>query len=248
MFYSKSKTLSHLRESLLFFRDAFSHYINNVEKQNILLNALFDVWGHSDTYLKYLMEFLLNQNIIEHIVLIKFIFQKLKDLVTPDFQDDQMMSAIDQFSMSKNYSMFNFVDSIIIHCEKSLNRLKNELVKEQGILAISDETLQSGIIKSIEFLEENIEKNINANNIIHIETLNLYLDIYFTLGSVNQNNHNTENAVVIEEEKKFLFEKIVLFMQKNKDKLANGLTKAQENFGKKDKRIDEVFENLIYLH
>ncbi len=225
---------------MVFFRDSFSHYINNIENQNILLNALFDVWGHSDTYLKFLIEFLLNQNIIEHVILIKFIFQKLKDLITPDFQDDQIMTSTDSFSISKNYSMFNFVESIIIHCEKSLNRLKYELLKEQGILAISDETLQTGIIKSIEFLEENIEKNINANNVIHLETLNLYLDLYFTIG-------NNEKSVVFEEEKKFLFEKIVLFMQKNKSKLVSNFCKVQEQFRNKDKKIDELINNFEYL-
>jgi len=233
--------LSHLRESLLFYRDAIAHYNTNSENQNTLLNALFDVWGHSDTYLKFLIEFLLNQNIIDHLILVKFIFQKLKDLIIPEYQE-QSINAFD-FSMSKNYSMFNFIDSIIIHCQKSLIRLKNELIKEQGILAISDETMQTGIIKSIEFLEENIEKNILANDVIHFETLKLYLDLYFTLQCDNDNL-----TAYLEEEKNFLFDKIVLFMLKYKDNLTSFIANLKEIYNKKEKRIDELFDNFDFLH
>lgn len=254
LFYSKSKTLSHLRESLLFFRDAITKQITTPETQSILLNALFDVWGHSDTYLKFLIEFLLNQNLIDHLILVKFILQKLKDLVLPDFQDQIQNNA--DYPISKNYSMFNFVDAIVIHCEKSLERLKLELSKEQSSLAVSDETLQTGIIKLIEFLEENIEKNILVSSVIHSETLGLYLDLYFTLGVKSDNNKVGEGFEseggkdkVYAEEREFLFERIVLFVQRNKGKVLEvPVRKLKESyFGKGDKRIDELLENFAYL-
>lgn len=196
--------------------------------------------------MKFLIEFLLNQNFIDHLILVKFIFQKLKDLVLPDFPDQ--IPNVD-FPMSKNYSMFNFIDGIIVHCEKSLDRLKSALSKEQGVLAISDETLQTGIIKSIEFLEENIEKNILTNNAIHSETLALYLDLYFTVknGSEIKDEKEKDKSLVFAEEKEFLFEKILLFVQKNKNKLESKVKLFAEEYGKKEKRVNEIFENFDCL-
>jgi len=163
--------------------------------------------------------------------------------------------------------MFNFVDAIIAHCEQSLERLKNELTKEQSSLAISDETLQTGIIKSIEFLEENIEKNIMANSVIHRETLGLYLDLYFTVGSayassISNNNKGEESCLlgitnnsdifdgkdhVFIEEKEYLFERIVLFFQVNNNKIKVHLGNLKDIYGKRDTRIDELFDNFALI-
>ena len=169
----------------------------------------------------------------------------------PDFQDQIQNNA--DFPLSKNYSMFNFIDAIILHCEKSLERLKNELSKEQSSLAISEETLQTRIIKLIEFLEENIENNVLANSVIHGEALGLYLDLYFTVGLGSGKGKEVnfaevkDNHKVYAEEKEFLFERIVLFVQRNRSKMETHFGKLKDNYGKREKKIDELFENFNYI-
>lgn len=233
---------------MLFYKDAINHYITNTDTQIILLNALFDVWGQSDTYLKFLIEFLLNQNFIDHLILIKFIFQKLKTIYLPEMIQMSTIGSInigDQYLIVKNYFMFCLIDSIIFNCEKSLNRLKADLSREQESLANSDESLQTGIIKSIEFLEENIEKVICANNTIYQETLYLYLDLYFSLGNSEKNINYLPEFIV--EEKNFLFEKIVQFSLKNKSKLSENPNSIFGSFSAQDKKIEEFFNSLKYF-
>lgn len=233
LFYSKSKTLSHLRESLLFYKDAINHITVNQETQKVLLSALFDVWGHSTNFLKFLITFLLNNNIIDHLVLVKFIFEKIKDNLNlhGDVGNLNEFENKNSFMLIKNYFLLNLIDYILEHCEKSLDRLKSELTKEQESLAVSDETIQTGIIKSIEFLEENIEKVIGTSKTIKKDTFLFYSDFYC---SMRENNL---------QEKNFVFEKIIFFLMKNKKNLISEL----DNVSVANKEIDHLIVNLKHL-
>jgi hypothetical protein len=71
LFYYKSKTLTHLRETLNFYKETIEYFTK--DKQIIMLNALFDVWEHSSVYLRFLLEYLLNNNLLEHSVLVKYL-------------------------------------------------------------------------------------------------------------------------------------------------------------------------------
>ena len=98
-------------------------------------------------------------------VLVKFIFEKIKDNLNfhGDVGNLNEFENKNSFLLIKNYFLLNFIEYILEHCDKSIDRLKSELTKEQESLAVSDETIQTGIIKSIEFLEENIDFNLNPN-------------------------------------------------------------------------------------
>jgi hypothetical protein len=160
LFYSKSKTLSHLRESLNFYMETISKLINTKEKQQLVLKALYQIWSHSSCYLKMIIEFLLNKCIIDYFVMIEFILNFVKD--------------------SNEYLSFQFelVDYIIQHSYLNLEKMKKELSVQQDILALSDENIQTDLIKTIENLENNIENLKETLQIIHKETFNMHCQYF----------------------------------------------------------------------
>ena len=175
----------------------------------------------------------MNNNIIEHLVLVKFIFEKIKDNLNfhGDVGNLNEFENKNSFLLIKNYFLLNFIEYILEHCDKSIDRLKSELTKEQESLAVSDETIQTGIIKSIEFLEENIEKVIMTNKTIKKDTFFLYADFYC---SIKENNL---------QEKNFVFEKIIFFLLKYKKNLISEL----DNVSVANKEINHLIINLKHL-
>lgn len=160
LFYTKSKTLSHLRESLNFYTDTVSKLINTKEKQQLVLKALYQIWSHSSCYLKMIIEFLLNKCIIDYFIMIEFILNFVKD--------------------SNEYLPFQFelIDYIIKHSSVNLEKMKKELFIQQDILSLSDENIQTDLIKNIENLENNIENLKENYKIIHKESYNLFWNYF----------------------------------------------------------------------
>jgi CRISPR/Cas system-associated protein endoribonuclease Cas2 len=85
--------------------------------------------------------------------------------------------------------------------------------------------MQSGIIKSIEFLEEKIEKNLIENESIFINTFNMYIDLLKGNSSNNSNSNDNDNGndneveLLFLHEREFVKKKIIRFVMKNKEKL-----------------------------
>jgi hypothetical protein len=161
LLYTKSKTLSHLRESLTFYKDTVLKLINNKEKQLLLLKALYQTWSHSTTYLKMIIEFLLNNRLVEYIILIEFIFNYINE------------TKFDIFP----YYQFELVDYIIEHSIINIQKFRKELHSLQEALSQSDENLQSDIIKNIENLEINIDRLKNLSETIHNQTFQLHKEL-----------------------------------------------------------------------
>lgn len=230
LFYSKSKTLTHLRESLIFYKNAFGRFITNQENQKILLKSLFEIWGNSFTYLKFLVEFLTNQNIIDHKNFVDFIFEKIKE----NFLDKENLNIFG------NYFFFDLIEILVNHSENSLNRIQKELTKEQESLNICDETMQNGIIKSIEFLEEKIEKNLLDNQTIHKNTLDSFLKL---LKFLKENDAEGKYKAEID----FIGKQCVKFVLKNNRKLKKDLPveDLKSAFDVNDKVIKEILGYLI---
>jgi hypothetical protein len=156
LFYTKSKTLSHLRESLSFYKDTVARLVNTKEKQILMLKALYQTWSHSTIYLKMIVEFLLNNRLVEYFLLIEFIFE--------------FISKSETFP----YFQFELVDYIIEHSVSNIKKFRKELSGLQEALSQSDQNMQSDIIKNIENIEINIERLKSLADSIHRETFNLH--------------------------------------------------------------------------
>lgn len=219
LFYTKSKTLSHLRESLTLYKDAISENINSKDKQYILLNALYEIWGHSTIYLKFCIEFLLNNNLVEHGVVVSYIFEKMqKDYISGKGNNS-----------NTNYFGYYLVDFILCHCNKSSDRLKKELSKEQANLSKSDETMHSIIIKSIENYEDNIERMTATQEGIFSETFTLFNQHYYNLKTKNAD----VNLLTI------VNERMIEFVRKNRNDLVKHISTIKAN------GYNENFEDLV---
>lgn len=258
LFYIKSKTLSHIRESLTFYREAFEKFIISIDNQKTLLSALFDLWGNSFTYLKFISDILINQNCLDHTVFIDFIFERInqenfyfprednrKDNDDQNYKEknsiDSLSSAFDGKNFNdkkekdkknldlknliffKKFYYFDLIENLVENFENSMQRIKKELSKEQESLAISDENLQNGIIKKIEFLEEKIEKILDEKKNLHKKILENYLylveKLNFEIENLLDNNGNEENLSILKQIKIFMMKKTEIFVEANKKRI-----------------------------
>jgi len=78
MFYSKSKTFTHLRESIFFYKDALLANLSSKEKQMMCLNCLYNIWNNSNVYFKYVFELLIESSFIDYSSATTWIIEKLK--------------------------------------------------------------------------------------------------------------------------------------------------------------------------
>ena len=162
---NRSKTLSHLREAVSFYSDAFREMesTNTDEKEYILLNSIFDVWGHSSTHLIFIIELLYNRYLLGHLNVVKFIFgEKLNQNKT---------NVLD-------WVYYAILELTIHNCFHLLDQVKNELSAEQQNLAKSDEDQRIGIIKKIEMYEGIEARLIKEKEILCEEIFNKFVSLY----------------------------------------------------------------------
>jgi hypothetical protein len=214
LFHARSKTLSHLRETLNFYSDALKTLINSPDRQFMLLNALFDVWGNSPVYVKFILENLLNKTIIGHYELMTYIFHE-------------------KFSKYSDYYLYyEIIDMSLSHSERLLNRLRNNLTKEQENLIRSEES-RAEIVKTIEELEFNIEKLNKTGESITVDVLLNYFSVYY---------YNKERDVV--------YERIVNLCRDYKYDLIKHKEILKQKFEKleiESKELNEIVDNLNIL-
>lgn len=145
---TRSKTLSHLREAIYFYKETIRSIASNEEKEFILLKGLFDTWEHSSIHLIFIIELLFNNHILSHITAIKYIFsEKLNQ------SKDNVL----------NWQFYELIETTISNCEILLGKTKNELNEQQQSLAKSDEDSRQEIIQKIE-LFEGIEGKLKIEN------------------------------------------------------------------------------------
>ena len=162
----RSKTLSHLRETFALYADTIREMesTNRDEKEYILLNSIFNVWGHSTTHLLFIIELLYNKYLLGHLNVIKFIFgEKL----------NQSKSNV------LDWVYYDIIDLTMHNCGFLLEKVKRELKAEQTNLAKSEEDQRINIINKIEMYEE-IEKRL-----LHEKDI-LYKDIISKFVSLNE--------------------------------------------------------------
>ncbi len=216
-FYARCKTLSHLRETLNFYSDALKTLINSQDRLFMLLNALFDVWGNSPIYIKFIIENLLNKSIFTNYELMTYLFHE---------------------KISKNsdyYLDYEIVEMSLPQSERLINRLRNNLRKEQENL-ISSEESRAEIVKNIEELEFNIEKLNKTSENLCLDSLVNYFNVYFYNKDSNQ--------------KEVLFERIVNLCRNYKFELIKHKEVLNQKFAKleiESKELNEILDNLNIL-
>jgi hypothetical protein len=159
LFTYKSKTLTHLKECLLKYKDAIRLNTNTKEKQMKMLEALFNSWGHSNIHLQMIIEILFNNYILDYLYLVEFIVNLLKERLSKDTP------------LNEIYFNFILLDYIIEHSSLNLNRLKKELSEEQSNIAKGEAELESESLKKMELLEEYIERLKYVISNIHKEVI-----------------------------------------------------------------------------
>ena len=160
----RSKTLSHLRETFALYADTIREMesSNRDEKEYILLNAIFNVWGHSTTHLLFIIELLYNKYLLGHLNVIKFIFgEKLNQSKT---------NVLD-------WVYYDIIDLTMHNCGFLLDKAKSELKAEQTNLAKSEEDQRINIIKKIEMYEEIEKRLINDKEILSKEIMSKFLSL-----------------------------------------------------------------------
>ena len=165
LFYAKSKSLSHLRESIMFYKDAIISIVNGKDQQYNALEALSDVWCHSSIYMCFLFDNLLKLSFVDYLVTTKWLFDKLLKEYT---------------NIPNKFIYFDLLDILVSNCSNSIARIQKELSKEQESLAKSEESFQSNIIKNIETYEENLEKQ-------HDIEKKLYNEVVFVISYLFRN-------------------------------------------------------------
>lgn len=162
LFYSKSKTLSHLRESITYYKDAILTILNTKEQQLIAMKAISDVWGHCNVYFTFIFDLMLKFSFIDCLVAVRWIFDKLA-------QDPSLVTL--------NYAYFELINITVSHCSNSICRIQKELSKEQENLAKSEEGFQTSIIKNIEIYEETLEKYFEIEKKVYHEVV--FVEFFF---------------------------------------------------------------------
>ena len=138
--YNRSKTFSHLNRSILLYSEAIKEMSKNNkdEKERIIIKSIFDSYEHSTTHLLFLISQFLDNFLISHSNVIKFIFTE-KLLQSKEHIINWIYYELIEFTLkNSNY----------------LNDRTNKLLKdEQTNLAESNEDARKDIIQKIENLE-----------------------------------------------------------------------------------------------
>jgi len=170
IFYCKSKTLSHLRESITLYKDAISTILTTKEQQFIGLEALIDVWGHSCVYLSFIFDLILKFSFVDCMVAVKWIFDKI---------------GTNSSMIPLQYNLFNLMNTIVNNCSNSILRIQKELSKEQENMAKSEESFQTNIIKNIETYEETLDKYFEIERRVYHEivfvSICLIIEIHYSI-------------------------------------------------------------------
>jgi hypothetical protein len=146
-FSYKSKTLSHLRECILRYKDVIRVNTNSSEKQTKMLEALFKIWGHSHIHLQMVLEILFNHYILDYILFFDFTFAFAKERLGKNG------------TFNSIYVYLDLIDYFIDHSGINMSKLRKCLSEEQANLAQSESTMiQNDILNKLESLEEYIEK------------------------------------------------------------------------------------------
>jgi hypothetical protein len=162
VFYCKSKTFSHLRESITLFKDAIAMNLNSKDQQIIALEALSEVWGHHNVYFSFIFDLIMRFGFVDCLVAVKWIFDKL---------------ASNPQSIAVSYQMFDLINVIVNNCSNSIVRIQKELSKEQENMAKCEDGFQTNIVKNIETYEESLEKYFEIERKVYHEIMFVILSL-----------------------------------------------------------------------
>jgi hypothetical protein len=165
LFSYKSKTLSHLRECLTRYKDVIRLNTNTKEKQMKMLEALYEIWGHSNIYLKMVIEILFNNYILDYMYLVEFIFSYVKEKIMNN------VHFIDY------YYQFIILDYIVAHSNSNMIKLRKQLTKEQENIAQGEAELQSEVLHKLESIEEYIERLKDVSNKLDKEIVDRFVEL-----------------------------------------------------------------------
>jgi hypothetical protein len=193
LFYPKHITLSHLISGLNFYKNCLKKEISSQERQITLLNALFDIWFHSRTYFKFIVQFLLNNDIIDHLVLVRFLISAKLNFEDGEGEDGKVEIKF----VYKMWRICEIILEAVNLSQLAVNKCKTLMAYEQENLARSDEHSQAGIFKMIESYENYLEKMKEVNANILNDTMVSLLGNYQVL--IKEGMKNEELSKIYEE-------------------------------------------------
>ena len=202
--YNRSKTFSHLNRSILLYSEAIKEMSKNNkdEKERIIIKSIFDSYEHSTTHLLFLISQFLDNFLISHSNVIKFIFTE-KLLQSKEHIINWIYYELIEFTLkNSNY----------------LNDRTNKLLKdEQTNLAESNEDARKDIIQKIENLENLINDLDKEKESLPEKICQNFISLYDTSEKLGGEELKFFVKKTIENEvKKFLINNLIDEEQANK--------------------------------
>lgn len=239
LFTYKSKTLSHLRECLNFYTQAFVSLVTNTKIQIQVLKCLFTCWGKSTAYMKLVLDFLLINNIVEYKTLLNFLIDHFKTL-----------------NFSLLFINMDYLEFIINHLLVNKVILKKKLDTELNLLKelnSENESNNLNLIETPQDTDKNYQKLISEKQIC-IEKLEKQLD------RVTQINEKFSFNIIIKlieligyfiksrnENVDVIFNYFVNFIFNNKTAVKEDMNSVVTFFDNMDnEEKSEILEEFIY--
>ena len=202
--YNRSKTFSHLNKSIILYSEAIKEMCKNNkdEKEKIIIKSIFDSYEHSTTHLIFLIGQFLDNFLISHSNVIKFIFTE-KLLQSKEHIINWIYYELIEFTLkNSNY----------------LNDRTNKLLKdEQTNLAESNEDARKDIIQKIENLEHLINDLDKEKESLPEKICQNFIALYDTSEKLGGEELKIFVKKTIENEvKKFLINNLIDEEQANK--------------------------------
>jgi hypothetical protein len=202
--YNRSKTFSHLNKSILLYSEVIKEMSKNNkdEKEKIIIKSIFDSYEHSTTHLIFLIGQFLDNFLISHSNVIKFIFTE-KLLQSKEHIINWIYYELIEFTLkNSNY----------------LNDKTNKLLKdEQTNLAESNEDARKDIIQKIENLENLINDLDKEKESLPEKICQNFIALYDTSEKLGGEELKFFVKKTIENEiKKFLINNLIDEEQENK--------------------------------
>ena len=202
--YSRSKTFSHLSKSIILYSNTIKEMSKNNkdEKEKIIIKSIFDSFENSTTHIFFLIGAFLDNLLISHSNVIKFIFT------------EKLLQSKEHII---NWIYYDLIELIIQSSQNLYERTGKVLKDEQTNLAESNEDSRKNIIENIEILEELYKGLNNEKKNLPEKILQNFIGLCDTSEKLGGEELKDFVKKIIENEvKKFLLEKLIDQEQANK--------------------------------
>jgi hypothetical protein len=175
---------------------------NKDEKEKIIIKSIFDSFENSTTHIFFLIGAFLDNLLISHSNVIKFIFT------------EKLLQSKEHII---NWIYYDLIELIIQSSQNLYERTGKVLKDEQTNLAESNEDSRKNIIENIEILEELYKGLNNEKKNLPEKILQNFIGLYDTSEKLGGEELKDFVKKIIENEvKKFLLEKLIDQEQANK--------------------------------